>query len=35
LFATEPRAHETIIYSFLYKLLQLEKQHLHLVKLDR
>lgn len=35
LFANEPRAHETIIYSFLYKILQLEKQNLHLVKLDR
>ena len=35
LFARQPRAHETIIYSFLYKLLQLEKQNLHLVKLDR
>lgn len=35
LFATEPRAHETIIYSFLHKILQLEKQNLHLVKLDR
>ena len=35
LFANEPRAHETIIYSFLYKILQLEMQNLHLVKLDR
>lgn len=35
LFANQPRAHETIIYSFLYKQLQLEKQNLHLVKLDR
>lgn len=35
LFASQPRAHETIIYSFLYKQLQLEKRNLHLVKLNR
>ncbi|MNY45091.1 hypothetical protein D3C86_1801710 [compost metagenome] len=34
LFATSPRAHETIVYSFLYKQLQSEKQSLSVMKLD-
>lgn len=34
LFASSQRAHETIIYSFLYKQLQSEKQNLRVMKLD-
>lgn len=35
LFASHQRAHETIIYSFLYKQLATEKQNLHLVQFNR